>query len=87
MNIAGVLVHAYPGEQDTVRAALETMEGVEVHHETDDGRFVVTVEDSGDTLADDTILALNRVPGVVSAALAYHNFEPGAPNTSPNRGA
>ena len=82
MNIAGILVSAYPGEQDTARAALKAMEGVEMHHETDDGRFIVTVEDTESSRCDDTVLALHNTKGVASAALAYHSFEPQDINAS-----
>ncbi len=75
MNIAGVLVHAFPGKRETARAALRALDGVEVHHETDDGRFIVTVEDGENSCCDDTVLALHNTPGVASAALVYHSFE------------
>lgn len=96
MNIAGVLILAYPGQNDKAREALLTLEGVEVHHETDDGRFIVTVEDGEDSSCDKIVLDLHNTPGVASAALVYHNFEPenaipspnhAAPSASPIRGA
>lgn len=96
MNIAGVLVHAYPGEQDRARTSLAALAGVELHHETDDGRFIVTVEDQPDTPCGDTIMELQSAPGIASAALAYHSFEPDEPtplsplagvSASPIRGA
>ena len=82
MNIAGILVHAYPGESDTVRGALQALEGVEVHHETEDGRFIITVVDTKDSRCDDTVLTLHHTPGVATAALAYHSFEPEDTNAS-----
>ena len=79
MNIAGVLIHAYPGKQAHVRASLEELPGVELHHETPDGRFIVTVEDDAETSCDATIMQLQRTSGVAAATLAYHNFEPENP--------
>ena len=76
MNIAGILVHAYPDTQDKVRATLGAMGGVELHHETDDGRFIITVEDTDNVSCDDTIVALDGAPGIASTTLAYHSFEP-----------
>lgn len=87
MNIAGVLIHAYPGQNDKAREALSILEGVEVHHETDDGRFIVTVEDGEDSRCDDIVLDLHNTPGVASAALVYHNFESENTNVSPNQAA
>ncbi|VAW17778.1 hypothetical protein MNBD_ALPHA09-333 [hydrothermal vent metagenome] len=82
MNIAGILVNANPGEQDTVRTALSAMEGVELHHETDDGRFIITVEDTEASSCDRTVLTLHNAAGVASAALAFHSFETEDTNAS-----
>lgn len=82
MSIAGVLIHAYPGSTNAVRSALEGLNGVEIHRETDDGRYIVTVEDTETTRLDDTILALQQLSGVASVALAYHSFEPEEANSS-----
>lgn len=76
MNIAGVLVHAHPDKLDAVERALGLMSGVEVHQSTGDGRLVITVEDTEAASSGDTILAVHRLDGVLSAALVYHNFEP-----------
>jgi nitrate reductase NapD len=75
MNISGVLVHANPAKLVAVRQSLVSLEGVEIHGESDDGRLVVTIEDVGETQAADTMLAVHRLDGVLSATLVYHNFE------------
>ncbi len=75
MNISGILVHAAPARLEAVRRALELMPGVEIHTITDDGRLVVTVEDAAEVNSGDTVLAIHRIDGVLSAALVYHNFE------------
>ena len=72
MNISGVLVHALPAKAAAVREALEALPGVEVHLQTDDGQLIVTVEEAG---AGDSMLAVHRVDGVISAGLVYHNFD------------
>ncbi len=71
MDIASAVVSAVPGRRDAVRAALLALSGVEIHAETSDGRFVVTVEDTAQTTAADTIIALHRLDGVLSAAMVY----------------
>jgi periplasmic nitrate reductase NapD len=75
MNISGVLVHANPIKIDAIRQSLVEFDGVEIHGESDDGRLVVTIEDIGDQQAADTMLAVHRLEGVLSATLVYHNFE------------
>jgi len=76
VNICGVLVHATPGRQATVAEALSGLPGVDVHQITADNRLIVTVEEADDKTAGDTILTMHRIPGVLSAALVYHHFEP-----------
>ena len=76
MNICGVLVHATPGRQAAVAEALAALGNTEVHQITNDSRLIVTVEEADDRTAGDTVLAMHRIPGVLSAALVYHHFEP-----------
>lgn len=81
MNICGVLVHANPAKTGAVIAALAAMPGVEVHEVADGtgqharGRIVVTVEDTQNAVALDTLGVIHRTDGVVAAALVYHHFD------------
>ncbi len=75
MNISGVLVKAYPENLVTIEKALATMTGVEVHGNNDDGRIVITVEDISANNISDTLVEIQAVPGVLSAAMIYHQFE------------
>ena len=75
MNICGCLVHIAPDHTDAARAAMTGTDGVELHAEAEDGRFVVVVEDTADRLASDTIMDLHQIPGVISLSLTYHHFE------------
>lgn len=75
MNICGCLVHITPDHTSSARSAIAGFEGVEVHAESEDGRFVVVVEDTPSRLASETIMDLHQIPGVVSLTLTYHHFE------------
>ncbi len=75
MNISGVLVKAYPENLVTIQQTLATMSGVEVHGNNDDGRIVITVEDVSANNITDTLVEIQNVPGVLSAAMIYHQFE------------
>lgn len=75
MNISGVLVKAYPENLVTIQEILATMNGVEVHGNNDDGRIVITVEDVSANNITDTLTEIQAVPGVLSAAMIYHQFE------------
>jgi nitrate reductase NapD len=64
-----------PDKLDAAIAAIEAMAGCEVHaHEN--GRIVVTVEDSEHKLASDQIMDMHQIPGVLTVTLTYHHFEP-----------
>lgn len=76
MNICGVIVQARPERLEMVRGRLDAIPGVAVHAATPEGKLIVTVEDNGAVEAADTILALHRLPDVLSATLVYHHFEP-----------
>ena len=75
MNISGVLVHAYPEKAAAVSRRLESMEGVEVHANTDEGKIVVTIEKTDDKSVADTLLELQVMPDVLNASMVYHHFE------------
>ncbi len=76
MNICGVLVHAVPDRVEDVVAALACLPGVELHGRGEAGRLIVTVEDTDAEAASDGLARIHALPGVVSAALVYHHFEP-----------
>ncbi len=76
MNIAGLLIHAHPSKLAAVEQTLRALPGVELHRTADDGRLVITVEDTAEDSAGDTVLAIHRTNGVLSACLVYHHFEP-----------
>lgn len=71
-NICGLLVHAKPARLAQVSAALKALPGTEIHQISDDGRFVVTVEDVDGNWAGDTMTQISNIKGVLSAALVYH---------------
>lgn len=75
MNICGCLVHVAGPKTESASAAMATTPGVEVHAQSEDGRFVVVVEDTDTRLASETIMDLHQIPGVLSLTLNYHHFE------------
>ena len=75
MNISGVVVRTFPGDIDVVSQALSELDGVEVHGANDDGRLVVTVEQSGERALTDVLTHLQGMPKILSTSLIYHQFE------------
>lgn len=72
MNICSLVVHAKPGHAEHARSGLENLPGVEVHAGTEEGKMIVTVEDTEQSSANDTMMAVGDVDGVVNAVLIYH---------------
>jgi len=75
MNICGCLAHVVPDQAEAAAVAMKETPGVEVHAKSEDGRFVVVVEDTPSRLASETIMDLHQIPGVISLTLTYHHFE------------
>lgn len=76
MHISGVLVHAKPEHLATVLNGISRIEGLEVHATGEDGRMVVTVENENEQASCDVFELINQLPGVLSATMIYHHFEP-----------
>lgn len=76
-HVCGVFVQARPDKLDAVAAGLASLPGVEVHQRTDDGRLVVTAEDTPETTAGEVMHRFYDVDGVISASLVYHYHDTG----------
>ena len=75
VNISSVIVGARPGDAAVVRQGLAALSGVELHALAEDGRMIVTIEAPGDEATVQTFEAIRQLPGVLSAAMVYHQFE------------
>ena len=75
MNIAGVLIHAAPGRRNVVEQGLRAVSGVEIHAVTEEGRFVVTLDDNDAKRIADTMSQLHTLDGVLTAAMVYQYSE------------
>ena len=73
MNIASLVLRIHPHTRAEAEAALAAYPGVECHGMSDDGKLVVTVEDTEGAAMSDTLIAIHRVPQVLAATLAYEH--------------
>ena len=73
-NICGCLIQTAPALAPAARAAIAATAGCEVHAE-DRGRLVVTIEDTAERRAADTIMDLHQIKGVLGVTLTFHAFE------------
>jgi len=73
MNISGVVVRTRPESVKDVAGRLRHLPGVALHAMTDDGRMVITVEDTTEGHpVSETVLSVETMDGVLSTSLAYH---------------
>ncbi len=75
IDVCGVLVHAQKDKEQEVKDALSAINGVEVHHTTEDSRLIVTIELDGRKQIMDTMGSFNDIPNVVSTVLTYQHSE------------
>ncbi|HEY9080093.1 chaperone NapD [Magnetovibrio sp.] len=75
MSITGLVIHAVPENAASVQAAVEALDGAEVHKVTEDGRLVVTVDNPDDGKAAQVFDSFRTIAGVLSASLVYTHFE------------
>jgi nitrate reductase NapD len=72
MNISSVVIHARPENAANVQAQLNALAGVEVHAVQEDGRMVITIEDTPESVPADTLMQVQLLPGVLGAAMIYN---------------
>ena len=75
MHISSLIVHARPGADALFRSQISALDGVELHAVADDGRMIVTMESADDAAIRNTYAAIERLDGVLSVAMVYHQVE------------
>lgn len=75
LNITSIILGVAPKDAAEVSALLKAIDGVEVHAIADDGRMIVTIESGDEDNTSNTFEMIRQLPGVISAALVYHQYE------------
>ncbi|MBY6187419.1 chaperone NapD [Marinobacter hydrocarbonoclasticus] len=75
-HISSLVVQVLPQAQPTVRTALSTLDGVEVHADTPVHKLVVTLECRDRQTTQARVDAIRAIQGVVSTVLVYQQVEP-----------
>ena len=75
MSISSFVIHSQPNDIKGLSDKLSTMNGIEVHTITDEGRFVVTLDQPDDHRAADTFSELQNLDGILNISLVYNYFE------------
>lgn len=76
-HISSVLLTVRPDEIDRVSAAVGEFEAAEVALADQSGKIIVTMETANERHIADALNAMAVMPGVVSAALVYHEIDYG----------
>ena len=76
LHISSLLVHARPASLPAVRAALATLDGIEIHGASDAGKIVVTLETESSGGIVERLASIRDLAGVLSAVLVFHQIEP-----------
>jgi len=71
MNISSIVVQTHPQNAAVLQEELASLPGVDVHAENE-GRIVITVEDTPDNSPADTMMNVQNMQGVLSASLIYN---------------
>jgi len=71
IHIASLVVHALPQHAQEVVAAIGALPGAQVHAASAAGKLVVTLEADSDGTMLDHIATIQRLDGVLTAALVY----------------
>jgi nitrate reductase NapD len=72
MNISSIVVHTHPQNAAVLQGELANLSGVDVHGANEDGRIVITIEDTPDNSPSDTLMNVQNMQGVLSASLIYN---------------
>lgn len=70
-NVCGVVIHVRKEKKQAVIKHLLSIEGLEVHADTEEGRLVVTVESEDKYHVADTIDSFKDIEGVLTASMIY----------------
>jgi nitrate reductase NapD len=71
LHIASLVVHAAPSRLDRVAALVAALPGALVHATSAQGKLVVTLETGSAEAMTQAVSGIQRIDGVLSAALVY----------------
>ncbi|WP_136475984.1 chaperone NapD [Pseudomonas sp. DG56-2] len=74
LHIASLVVLARPQLLEVVKVNLRLLDGLELHQESAAGKLVVVLETANEHQILQRIDQINNLPGVLNAALIYHEL-------------
>jgi nitrate reductase NapD len=73
-HVSSLLLRADPAHLETITNTVAELPGIEVQITDQSGRIIVTLETASDGHIVEMIDRINRIEGMVSAALVYHEI-------------
>ncbi|WP_254204508.1 chaperone NapD [Aeromonas sp. FDAARGOS 1405] len=74
-HVSSLVVLTQPPLRHQLAGQIGALEGAEIHAVSDEGKLVVTLEGPSQRPIMAAIDAIQAMPGVLSAALIYHQFD------------
>jgi nitrate reductase NapD len=74
-HISSLVVHCRPDVLDSVIDRIEAMPEAEVPRHSEEGKLVVLLETADEGRIMQRISAIEQLPGVINAALVYHEID------------
>ena len=74
-HISSLLVHVRPERQQEIAALIAALPGAELTPSPKPGKLILTLETANTFEIMERLEAINGMPGVVAAALVYHQWE------------
>ncbi len=75
IHISSLVVHARPEGLESIETTIGSLRGAEVHGVSELGKLVVTLETPNEREMLSRIESINRIAGVLSVALVFHQVE------------
>ncbi|MCP3851879.1 MAG: chaperone NapD [Gammaproteobacteria bacterium] len=85
MTICSLVVQARPDHLETVNKTLNTMNGVEIHAQNDNGKMVVSIDHPSREYCSKAMTDMTHIDGVMSTSLVYEYQEDLEPGLNPKR--
>ncbi len=76
MHISSIVVHVDPAAAARLRAAIDSLAGLQTPAASAQGKLVVTIEAPGDTESIALMDQVRALPGVLSVAMVVDRYEP-----------
>ena len=75
ISICGALVHLQAHQQEQIKQKMLEIDGLEIHGNTDDDKYIVTLESSSYHQTGDAAMLLQGIKGVLSLSIIYQHTE------------